>query len=88
MRKKTHNQFVEELRKANPSITVLSNYVNSRTKIKVQGKNCGHIWETRPYDLLNGHGCPECRYIHNSERTKYSNDLFLEQVTFCYAQLY
>lgn len=80
MRKKTHEQFIDEIKKANPSIIVLSNYVNSRTKIKVQGKNCGHIWETRPYDLLNGHGCPECRYINNSERTRYSNDQFLKQL--------
>lgn len=80
MRKKTHEQFIDEIKKANPSIIVLSNYVNSRTKIKVQEKNCGHIWETRPYDLLNGHGCPECRYINNSERTRYSNDQFLKQL--------
>jgi hypothetical protein len=46
-----------------------SNYINSSTKIKVIcDKN--HLFEIRPNDLLNGHGCNICKNIETSTRLK------------------
>lgn len=80
MRKKSTVDFIAELNEANPLIEVLGNYVNSRTKIRVKGIECGHVWDSRPYDLLKGHECPVCRYVNNSERTKMSNEQFVEKL--------
>lgn len=60
-KRKTTLEFKEELFKVNPNITLLSSeYKNSRTKILVSCKICGHIWNARPANLLSGYGCPEC----------------------------
>ena len=48
-RKKTHSEFVEEMKILNPEINVLGKYVNSRTKIGVK-HTCGYQWEA----------CPKC----------------------------
>lgn len=34
-------------------------YVNVVTPLKWQCSN-GHIWETKPVNIINGNGCPEC----------------------------
>ena len=43
-RKKTHEEFVEELRKVNPYIEVIGTYKGTHEKIKCRCLKCGHIW--------------------------------------------
>lgn len=80
MKKITTEEFIERLHIANPLIEVQADYVNQRTKVKVKGTECGHIWEARPYDLLKGHGCPQCRYKNNSQKSRYTNEVFLKKI--------
>jgi len=40
--------------------TLLSKYINQSKYIIVKHNKCGHIWKTRPNNLLNGCGCPKC----------------------------
>lgn len=43
-------------------------YVNARTKVKIQCKKCGSEIFSEPYVLLNGKGCPDCyKQIVNKE---------------------
>lgn len=61
--KKTHNEFIQELKQKNPNITVLDKYINSSSKIKVKCNLDGHIWTVLPTNLLktnNPTGCPVC----------------------------
>ena len=67
-RKKTHEQFVEEMRIKYPNIEVLGKYVNSRTKVLCICLIDFEIWKALPYDLLNN-GCPVCS---GSKRNHYS----------------
>ena len=60
MRKKTHDEFVRDLLKANSEIKVLGKYINSKEKIKVECNRCNHIWMATPSNLLTGYGCPNC----------------------------
>ena len=69
----SHEDFVVNLNKVNPDISVLDKYINNHTKIRFQCKNCGHIWTTVPNSVISGHGCPECARSSTS---------FLEQVIF------
>ena len=59
-KKKTHKDFVKELLIKNPNIKVLGEYINARTKIKVQCLIDNHIWYATPDNLLRGCGCPKC----------------------------
>ena len=43
-RKKTHTEFIKELKLINPEITVISEYVSARTLIKFK-HICGYEWE-------------------------------------------
>ena len=45
--------------------TVLGEYVNNRTKIKIRHDICGHTYEVRPTDITDHHnGCPYCNQSH------------------------
>lgn len=35
-------------------------YVNCTYKVNITCKICDHTWDTKPYTLWNGHGCPRC----------------------------
>lgn len=60
MRKKTHQEFVDEISIKNPNIEILSTYVDSRTKITCKCKICEHEWNVLPTSLSRGIGCPSC----------------------------
>ena len=60
-KRKTHEQFVEEVKNINSDITIIGNYKNSKTKIKCRCNNCGHIWMPYANGLLVGRGCPRCK---------------------------
>ena len=60
MRKKTHQEFVDEISIKNPNIEILSTYVDSRTKITCKCKVCEHEWNVLPTSLTRGIGCPLC----------------------------
>jgi len=65
-RRKTNVIFVEELKKKNPNITVLTSYEKSKQKVKCQCKLCGNTWEATPDKLLRGIGCPRCYHQSTS----------------------
>jgi len=60
--KKTTEQFKQEVFKLlGDEYTVLGEYKNANTKIKMRHEKCGYEWEIKPNDFLNRHGCPKCR---------------------------
>lgn len=60
-------------------IELLSDYVNSDTKILIRCKQCGLEWEMSPGHILNNRGCPHCKksngeffigkYLNNAKLT-------------------
>ena len=80
MRRLTTQEFIERLNLVNPNIEVIGEYLNQRTKIYVKCRVCGHEWAGNPHDLTSGHGCPVCRYINNSKRSKMSHEEFIERL--------
>lgn len=60
---KTNEEFAKELKEKRPDLEQLSFYVNAKTKVKVRGKECGHVWEVMPNSLLIlKTGCPYCAW--------------------------
>lgn len=58
-KQKSHEEFINELKIKRPDIKVLGKYVNSTTKVKVV-HNCGYVWDTLPFTIINGKSCPIC----------------------------
>ena len=73
---KTHEQFVFEMQNKNPNITILGKYIKSSVKIKCRCNICNYEFDARPNDLLNNHGCPQCKRIKLSEMYKHSHEDF------------
>lgn len=71
MKKISHEEFAKSI---NSDIELLGRYVNRRTKIKVR-HTCGYEWETNPYTLSRGHGCPVCK-----KNKKKTTESFKEEV--------
>ena len=75
-KKKTHEEYVEEVKVKNPNIEVLGQY--NGAKIKIQHRCIKHniYWNTSPTNILQGQGCEMCRIekmrnYHLKEAVKY-----------------
>lgn len=75
MRRKSHQEFIDELKRINPVITVLESYVNCSTKINVQCLECNHIWTTVPNSLIQGHGCPVCAKNQKKQLSQFVEEM-------------
>lgn len=58
--KKTHTQYVEELKEANPNVKVIDVYINKLFPITHKCLIHNIEWDITPDCALRGHGCPEC----------------------------
>lgn len=75
-KRKTNKEYLDELRKVwGCEYTVLTEYVNQKTKIKVLHTECGNVYETYPMNLVRGH---KCRYCSN--RALKNNSDFLKEL--------
>lgn len=59
-KKKTHDEYVKEVSIKNPNVDIIGTYINSNTKIAHKCVVCGHTWESFPFNILKGSGCPKC----------------------------
>ena len=64
--KKSHSEFVDELRGVNGNIQVIDIYQNNRTKLLCKCNRCGYEFRKTPCDLLRGQGCPKCYHRSTS----------------------
>ena len=74
MKKKTHEEFLKEVKKNNPyfdDFEFLTEYVDARTKITYRCKKCGNIVTVLPKSLIDGNQCRFC-----AQRKNRGNDLF------------
>jgi len=74
-RKKTQEEFEQELFKINPNIEVLGKYINIDTKILCRCKIDGYEWNPISYTLLKGVGCPRC-----SNLERYTQEVFIAKL--------
>jgi hypothetical protein len=72
--------FKEEMRDVDPTIEILSEYIDTDTKIKCRCLIDGNEWEANPRSLLNGNGCKICghRKRWDSRGRKTTDDIIRE----------
>lgn len=73
MKRKTHEEFVSEMKIKHPNIIILSKYKNDKTKVLVKCLIDNYEWYAVPNRLLRGIGCPCCS---NRVVVKGINDLW------------
>lgn len=77
MRRKTTEEFKKEIFDlVGDSYSVLGEYINSNTKIKMKHNICGCEYEVIPYKFLNGQRCPKC----NNNNLKKTTEKFKSEV--------
>lgn len=79
-KKKTHEQYVNEMYNINPYIEILSEYVGMDKKIKVGCKICGNKWEVLAKTPYSGCGCKLCGYELMKSKIRKSNQEFLNEI--------
>lgn len=79
-KKKTQEEFENELKLVIPSIQVIGNYINSNTKIKCKCLIHNHMFDAYPSSLLKGHGCKKCGYERLSKMRTKTHEQFVEDL--------
>lgn len=59
-RKKTHDEFLSQLKGINPNVIPLEIYKSASEPILCKCVKDNYEWRSRPADLLSGKGCPKC----------------------------
>ena len=79
--RKTHETFLDDLKRKSIEYTPLEEYKGESTKILFQCNKCGNIWSAKPTNILSGRGCPKCRDLEARKRWIYSHEKFCELVS-------
>ena len=59
--RKTHEDFIKEVKAINPYVEILDKYVGIKTKVECLCSLCGSKWYAIPDNLLHGEGCQKCK---------------------------
>ena len=75
IRRKSNDDFLEDMSTKHPNIQVLGSYQGSKVGIPCKCMKCGFKWFPRPNDLMDGHGCPKCGGSHRKTHGEYVAEL-------------
>ena len=70
---KTHEQFIDEMKKVNDTIKIVGQYTGAKNSIDCECLVCGHKWTGTPTNLLRNHGCPNC---YNTSKIKPKEEVY------------
>lgn len=71
----TKDMFFKRLNEINRNIELKGEYINYTTKTIFKCKIDGYEWETPPYRLLTGVGCPKCAGVLKKTQEEYEHEL-------------
>lgn len=75
--KKTHDQFVKEVYDlVKDEYTVIGDYINTKTKIKMLHNSCNNEYEVEPASLLSGTRCPHCFGKHKKTQEQFEQEIY------------
>lgn len=75
--KKTQEQFVQEIHNlVGDEYTILSQYINTNTHVKIKHNTCGYVYLVKPGNFLTGYRCP----IHQHDTTRKTHEQFIQEV--------
>lgn len=74
--RKSHEQYVEEVKSINPNILVKEKYIDSHTPILHECLIDNYKWKAEPCNILSGTGCPCC-----SRHIKRTHEEYISQLS-------
>jgi hypothetical protein len=80
-KKKTHEEYVEQVAKINPDIKVVGVYAGDGNKIKHRCKIDGHIWDAFPNNILSGKGCPVCGVKNRRQKQVKTHETYVLELS-------
>lgn len=80
-KRKTHEEYEQQLLKKEIDYWPIERYVNSRTKILHECIE-GHQWLVKPQDILSGYGCPVCAGNLKKTTESYIVDLISKGIVY------
>ena len=75
-RKRTHEEYVNEVSTINPNIEVVGKYSGSLNKILHKCKIDGTEWFAQPNSILHGSGCPMCGGSKQKTHEEYVEEVY------------
>lgn len=79
-KKKTHEEYVSQVKELSPYIEVRGKYIDARTSIIHFCNKHNMEWSTAPGVILNGGGCPECKKEKIHRKQALSNEQYVQMV--------
>lgn len=79
-KKKTHEEFISQIKSRLDEYEVLSRYDGATKKIKFKHKKCGNVFEMKPMHFVYGEGCRLCGYKKISESKTNTFDQFISKL--------
>ena len=80
-RRKSHQQYINDLAAVNSDIEPIEEYINTDTAILHRCKICEHMWSIKPNHTLSGHGCPLCGFKYNADLRRKSHDEYVQELS-------
>lgn len=78
-KRKTHQQYLQDLEKINSGYEPLEPYKNALAKIKHKCKKCGYTVMIEPHSTLSGHNCPVCCGRIVGPAPEYRNSIYADK---------
>lgn len=75
--RKSHEEFIRNLKEINANIIVLGTYINNSTKLLCKCSIDGYEWYATPRNLLSGYGCPKCGGSINKTHSDFIKEMNL-----------
>ena len=79
-RTKTHEKYVEDVKKIQPHIRVVGTYVEAKIPIAHYCTMHSVLWDAMPTNILHGYGCKECGNDKVREKNSKSNDQYIKEL--------
>ena len=76
-KKKTHDEYVSELKTKRPDLDVIGKYVDAKTKIAHRCKIHNVVWDITPDNALHGYGCPQCKLQKIAKSKLHTHDWYV-----------
>ena len=77
----THEEYVNKVKEANPTVEVIGTYINANTNIEHRCLIHNHKWIVSPYSILQGHGCKYCQIDKTSEKLSKTQEQYIEELS-------
>lgn len=74
-KKKTHEEYTQQVAQINPNIEVAGQYINAKTKLLHICKIDQYQWYATPDHILRGQGCPLCSRSMKKTHNQYVSEL-------------